>query len=95
MSNYDLEQQQMDAMNSDLGWALTLQTVGWVLLLFNAIPVTLVWVSFRAGTYFWLYWTIIEGVIGFALVMFGAYLKASAGRHMSRLRFERQGKEAA
>ncbi len=96
MSNYDLEQAQMDAMTYDLRWASILETVGWVLLVFDTIPVTLVWTGFRAGTYFWLYWTIIEGAIGFGLTMYGAYLKSIAGRHISRLGYEgEEEREAA
>lgn len=95
MSNYDLEQRQMDAMTYDLRWASILQTVGWVLLVFDSIIVTFVWTGFRAGTYFWLYWLIIEGAIGFGLVMVGAYLKSIAGRHISRLGLEREENRAA
>jgi hypothetical protein len=95
MSNYGLEGKQMDAMNSELRWASILQTVGWVLLGFNAIPACLIFVGFRLGSYFWFYWMMIEGAIGFGLTVVGAYLKSDAGRHISRLGYEREGKEAA
>ncbi len=95
MSNYDLEQKQMDAVTYDLRWASILETVGWVLLVFDSIPVTMVWVGFRSGTYFWLYWTIIEGAVGFGLTAIGAYLRSKAGRHITRLGYEREEQKAA
>lgn len=85
MSNYDQEQREMDEVTDDLRLASILQTIGWVLLGFNGIVVTWVWTGFRAGSYFWLYWTIIESGLGFSLVMAGSYLKTRAGRRISRL----------
>jgi hypothetical protein len=95
MSTYDLEQTQLDAMNAEMRSASILQTVGWVLLGFNAIPACLIFVGFRSGSYFWLYWMLVEGAIGFGLVMVGAYLRANAGRYISRLGYEREENKAA
>ena len=86
----------MDAVEDDLRLASILRTTGWVLLFFNVIPASMIWVGFRSGSFFWLYWTIIEGVIGFGLITAGAYLNTNAGRHISRLGYERtEEREAA
>jgi hypothetical protein len=85
VSNYDQEQRAMDAMAAELHRAATFQVMGWLLLGFGGIIVCLVWVGFRTGSYFWLYWTIIEGGLGVSLVLTGHYLRSRAGRYISRL----------
>ena len=55
--------------------ALTMQAIGALLLVFDAIPAVFVFVGLRDGSLLWLYWTAIEGLIGMALV--------AAGRRMS------------
>jgi hypothetical protein len=85
MSNYDREQREMDAVQNDLRLGLSLQVIGWTLLAFDGIIVVFVWTGLRAGSYFWLYWTVIEGVLGLALTMVGKSYKARAGTEVSRL----------
>ncbi len=85
MSNYDREQQEMDVVQSELRLGLILEVAGWTLLSFLGIIVCFIWTGLRAGSYFWLYWTIIEGVIGMALLGAGRYYKDKAGSGISRL----------
>lgn len=85
MSHYDREQRVMDGVADELHVGSILQTVGWTLLLFNGIIVNWIWVGFRSGSYFWLYWTLIESSIGLVLIAAGNHLKARFGSHISRL----------
>lgn len=51
----------------------TLQALGALLLVFNAIPAVFVFVGIRTGSYLWLYWTAIEGLVGMGLIAAGKY----------------------
>ncbi len=90
MSNYDQEQREMDGVQRKLRLGMLLEVTGWVLLAFLAIPVIFVWTGWRAGSLFWLYWTVIETVLGLALTMAGKYYKNRAGSGVSRLSEERK-----
>ena len=90
MSNYDREQREMDGVQQKLRLGTILEVTGWTLLAFLAIPVIFVWTGWRAGSYFWLYWTVIEGVLGVVLSMTGKYYKNKAGNGVSRLSDERR-----
>lgn len=60
--------------------ALTLRTVGWMLLIFDvAIIAVFIFVGLRSGSLLWLYWTAIQGVVGIALVGAGMYQESVAG----------------
>ncbi len=85
MSNYDREQREMDAVQNELRLGLILEVAGWTLLSFLGIIVCFIWTGLRAGSYFWLYWTIIEGAIGMVLLGAGRYYKDKAGSEISRL----------
>lgn len=85
MAGYDQEQREMDALQRDLKLGLMLQVTGWTLLAFDAILVMFIWTGMRAGSEFWLYWTVIEGVLGLALVVVGKHFKSKAGSEISRL----------
>ncbi len=85
MSNHDQEALQVDAVVDDLRKASAFQVSGWTLLVFDVLIIAAwLWTGFRAGSDFWLYWFLIEGVIGLALVSVGSYLKTRAGRHLAR-----------
>lgn len=51
--------------------ALTLRAVGWLLLAFDGIIAVFVFVGIRDGSLLWLYWTVIEGILGLGLVAAG------------------------
>lgn len=54
--------------------ALTLRTLGWMLLVFDvAIIAVFIFVGLRSGSLLWLYWTVIQGALGIALVGAGMY----------------------
>ncbi len=90
MSNYDREQREMEGVQQDLRLGMVLEVTGWVLLAFVAIPAFFVWTGWRVGSLFWVYWTVIEGVIGLALTGAGQYYKSRAGTHVSRSGEERK-----
>lgn len=85
MSNYDRELRETDAMQRDMRLGIGLQVMGWTLLAFNGIILTFVWSGVRIGSNFWLYWLIIEGVLGMALAKAGGHYKSKAGTEISRL----------
>jgi hypothetical protein len=89
MSNYDREQREMDALQQSSDRGLTFEVIGWMLLLFNIIPLTFLWVGLRSGSFFWTYWSVIEGAIGIVLVLIGRRYKAKAGSYVSRLDVEK------
>lgn len=96
MSNHDQEHLQVDAVVDDLRRASIFQVTGWTLLVFDALIIAVwLWTGFRAGSDFWLYWFLIEGVLGLALLAVGSYLKARAGRHISRLDEDNIDRKAA
>ena len=88
MANYDHEQVPIDAVRRDLARGLMLQVAGWTLLTFLGVIVIFIWTGLRAGSYFWLYWTLIQSVIGLALVMAGNHNKEKAGGEIPRTREE-------
>ena len=68
--------------------ALTLRTVGWLLLIFDvAIIAVFIFVGLRSGSLLWLYWLVIQGIVGLGLV--------AAGRYQESVASERTGEAAA
>jgi pheromone shutdown protein TraB len=93
MPNYDQEQREMEAMQRDMKLGLALQVTGGTLLAFDLIIIFFVWSGLRVGSNFWLYWAIIQGVLGAALVAAGGYYRSKAGSEISRS--QRAGTRAA
>jgi hypothetical protein len=55
----------------------TLMTVGKLLLWVDFLLLTFVFVGLRGGSDFWLWWVIIEGVIGLLLLEIGSRRRGS------------------
>ena len=53
-----------------------LVTVGKVLLWMDLLLLIFVYVGYRSGSTFWLWWVVIEGVLGIVLLGLGIYLRA-------------------
>ncbi len=67
--------------------ALTLRTVGWLLLIFDAAIISLfIFVGLRSGSPLWLYWAVIQAVVGIGFV--------AAGWHREEIAGELAGEEA-
>lgn len=96
MRDKDRDLLELDAVTADLRIASILQVTGWTLLIFDALIIAIwLWTGFRAGSNFWLYWFVIEGIIGLGLTVIGSYVKTRAGRHMSRMDRDRIDRKAA
>ena len=61
-------------------------TAGKVLLWMDLIPLAFVYVSVRDGSYFWVYWTVAQAIVGFALLAFGVRKRAMEIERSSRKR---------
>jgi hypothetical protein len=82
MSEHNREQVEMESVIADLGRASAIQVIGWTLLVFDALVIGIwLFTGYRSGTWFWLYWFVIEGALGLALVVASSYLKTRAGHH--------------
>ncbi len=82
---YELRPQRREAEVMEAALRLerqgdTLKALGWVLLAFDLILVTFVWVGLRTGSDFWLIWTLIEGAAGLALIRAGTYRRDQSSR---------------
>jgi hypothetical protein len=51
--------------------ALTLQSIGWLLLIVDAIVAVFIFSGIRTGSWLWVYWTLIEGVCGLGFIVAG------------------------
>ncbi len=70
----------MDAAIRKQYTASNLRITGWELLVFDCIPVVFIWVGFRVGSYLWLWWSLIEALLGIGLVRIGGNLDQKALR---------------
>lgn len=64
---------------------LALRTVGWTLLVFDAIVALFIFVGFRTGSYLWFFWTVIEGAAGIGLIVLGLRSEENAGSLIGHL----------
>jgi len=55
----------------------TLVTVGKILLWMDFLLFAFVFVGYRAGSDFWIWWVIIEGVLGLVLLEVGLHKRGS------------------
>ena len=47
--------------------------VGWVLLAMDCILAVWIWVGLRSGSDMWLWWVIIEGILGLGFIAVGRH----------------------
>ena len=55
-------------------------TVGWVLIAVDCILAVWIFVGLRGGSDMWLWWVIVEGILGFGLIFFGRHKRQAANR---------------
>jgi fatty acid desaturase len=60
---------------------LLLLTLGWTLLIFDAIVVMWFWTGLRAGSSFWSWWVVIEGLAGAVFLGIGTRMRVHSGQH--------------
>jgi hypothetical protein len=58
----------------------TLMTVGKVLLWMDFLLLAFVYVGIRGGSDFWMWWVLVEGVLGLVLVEIGSRKRGSLTR---------------
>jgi hypothetical protein len=92
---YDNEPRAMDAAARDQRIGTALLAVGWMLIIFDAIPAVFVWVGWRSGSMFWIWWTVIEGLLGAALLIAGTRKRAAATEEFAALDRDESGSKAA
>jgi hypothetical protein len=65
--------------------ALTLRTIGWLLLVFDAIIAVFVFVGIRDGSLLWFYWTVIEGIFGAGFILAGLHRQENADQELAHM----------
>jgi hypothetical protein len=93
--NYDDEQRVMDAIARQRSIGTRMLAVGWVLLIFDCIPVVWLWVGWRSGSMFWTWWVAVEGILGLFLIMTGRSRRSEAVRKADEYRRGGPGQRAA
>lgn len=61
-----------------------MMTVGWALLIFDAIPAAWIWTGWRSGGMFWFWYVTGIGIVGATLVVAGGLLRSHAGKQIAR-----------
>jgi hypothetical protein len=59
---------------------LGLRAAGWSLLIFDAIFVVWVWTGLRAGSWFWVWWVLVQFFIGVTLLGVGIAIRSRIAR---------------
>jgi hypothetical protein len=62
-----------------------MSVVGWTLITFDCLIAVWIWVGLRSGSDFWLYWVVIEGVLGLVLVWMGIRRRAAGARSLGEI----------
>ena len=83
MAEYRQELLELDEALEAERRGLALQAVGYILLVFDSLLVVFVPIGFRTGSMMWLWWVLVEGVLGFALVAAGAHLRSRLTEELS------------
>ncbi len=63
--------------------ALTLRTLGWMLLVFDGIVAVWIWMGLKSGSALWLWWTGLEGIAGVLLLGMASYYQMRASRTLA------------
>ncbi len=77
----DREQIDIAEIEAKQRTGLLLLTLGWTLLIFDAIVVMWFWTGLRAGSSFWSWWVVIEGLSGAVFVGIGTRMRVHSGQH--------------
>lgn len=83
-SQFGNAQQMIDAAIRQEEKAEVVRVLGWLLLLFDAIPAVFVWVGLRIGSPFWAWWTVAEGAVGVGIIFVAARMYTRAVRLIGR-----------
>jgi hypothetical protein len=67
-----------DASVAEEELALAFKTIGGGLLLFAGLIVVFVPIGLRSGSFFWLYWVLVQGMIATAFISYAFWLEHKA-----------------
>jgi hypothetical protein len=93
--NYKAEHRAMGVAVRDQRIGTTMQTLGWVLIIFDLIPAVWLWVGWREGSWLWFWWVLGEAVIGGVLLIAGTIMRSNAARDLAAHDREEPGSRAA
>jgi hypothetical protein len=61
-----------------------LEVLGWLLGLFDVIPMLFVWSGFRVGSYMWLYWFLAQASTALTLIRIAFKIRTKASNAIER-----------
>jgi hypothetical protein len=70
-----MERERID-VESMVENGLALRTIGWMLLIFDAVFAVWIWTGLRAGSWFWFGWVLIQGFVGIVSLGAGVYKRS-------------------
>jgi hypothetical protein len=65
-----------DAAIEEQQFGRVLSVLGWTLIIFDCVVGVWIWVGFRSGSFFWLYWVVGTGAVAVVLLWYGAHKQA-------------------
>lgn len=77
MAGKDLMRMEEATMAGEERIGSVLMTVGKVLLWFDFILLSFVYVGLRSGSHMWMWWVLGEGALGLSLLAIGAHKRGS------------------
>lgn len=77
MSGIKLNRLEEVQIPGGVGTGNTLVTVGKILLWMDFLLLAFVYVGLRSGSDFWMWWVIVEGVLGLVLIEVGSRKRGS------------------
>ncbi len=77
-------QQWIDAGIRKQEDAAIARVLGWMLLWFDAIPAVFIWVGLRCGSLFWVWWALIEAMLGLGIIAAARTTHLRAARLIGR-----------
>jgi hypothetical protein len=80
MSGLELNKLEDEGMNERKRSGMALITVGKVLLWMDFLLLAFVYVGLRNGSLMWLWWVLLEGVLGLVLIEIGSYKRGPLHR---------------
>jgi fatty acid desaturase len=85
VANYESERKSLDAAIQEEETGHDLIVLGGTVASMTAITCLFIWVGWRAGTWFWFWWTSALALLGTGLAMTGALLRAHSAKKLAAL----------
>ena len=65
-------------------WGAILIAIGWQIIVFDCVVGVWIWVGFRGGSFFWLWWVVLTGGVALFLLWFGNHKRAVGERMLAQ-----------